>query len=238
MAEKTNRTGANAPRKHAFSHGTVDRALASPLLADEDFRTAFSTCCTLLGTCFLTDPADQEFQQALRACIDAVESAGWPFGKSEHLEHATGLLAAGVKEETAGLHEDWKRLFRGPGHLLAAPWGSVYMDRDQVMYGWTWVALHDWLAKHGIRGAYAENDPEDNFGRMLFLAGELAANRPELLGELLADHLLCWSPRFLQTVGAQAQTSCYRGLAVLAAATLDDVQGLLGIVPAQRRMFR
>ena len=112
------------------------------------------------------------------------------------------------------------------------------MDRDQVLYGWTWVELRAWLRVHGIQATYAENDPEDNFARMLALAATVAEERPGLLAELLGDHLLCWSDHFLGLLADAPDTSTYRGLALLARATLADIQELLGIQPATRRLYR
>ncbi|MBQ3106804.1 MAG: molecular chaperone TorD family protein, partial [Eggerthellaceae bacterium] len=140
-----------------------------------------------------------------------------------------------------GLTAAYTRLFRGPAKLPAPPWGSVYMDRDQVLYGWTWVELRNWMRAHGIQGTYDENDPEDHFARMLLLCSFLANEKPGLLCEFLADHLLCWSERFLallQEASATLSYPVYEGLAVLAATTLDDIGELLGIQPAARRMHR
>lgn len=149
---------------------------------------------------------------------------------------ASDVLSA--SEDAHELQRDWQRMFRGPGHLEAAPWGSVYMDHDQVMYGWTWVCLRDWMRKNGIEATYPENDPEDSFGRLLCLAGEITLQAPAKLPELLADHVLCWSPRFLETMVAAARTRTYKGIGMLCSATLDDVQDMLAITPAQRRMYR
>jgi len=66
----------------------------------------------------------------------------------------------------------------------------------------------------------------------------VAQSRPEALGEFLADHLLCWSGRFLDAFQPAAGIATYEALAELARVTLDDVSNLADIVPARRRMYR
>ena len=66
----------------------------------------------------------------------------------------------------------------------------------------------------------------------------MARDRPDLLCELLGDHMLCWSDRFLDVFSNAVLTDTYRGLALLCKATLDDVRELLAIEPAVRRMYR
>ena len=65
------------------------------------------------------------------------------------------------------------------------------------MYGRTWHMLRDWMREHGVTSLYEANDPEDQFGRLLMLCAQVARRRPDLLCELLGDHVLCWSERFL-----------------------------------------
>ncbi len=224
------------PRGREFTHGEYDQDASAKLLADKGFVQALSTCLTLLGTCLLASPTTAEFRAALDVTRVTARSGDWPFGDGPTIAHAGELIAS--HETTDELRADYQRLFRGPGHLEAAPWGSVYMDHDQVLYGWTWVSLREWMRESGVRGTYAENDPEDNFGRLLCMAAEVANARPERLCELLADHLLCWSPRFLEVLAGAARTDVYRGLATLSAATLDDIRDVLGITPATRRLYR
>lgn len=241
------------PLGRDFTHGTYDRKACERLLADDSAREATCTCLELLGACLVVNPEDDGCQTRWQALGDALD-AGWPLGRSDTVELAAKMIrksigapgagVPGVSEDVAraairnAMSEDYQWLFRSPD-LAAAPWGSVYMGRDQVRYGWTWECLRDWMSANGIRGTYAKKDPEDNFGRLLCLAAELAkAKRADLFGELLADHVLCWSSRFLDAVESSAQTGAYRGLALLCSTTLRDLKELAGIVPAERQTYR
>ncbi len=224
---------------HEFTHGSFDKLAMEGLLAEEGFVEAFSGCMNLLGTCFVCSPKQESFKDAFKAVGMMLDSEAWPFGDAAALEEVRALFArAQSEDDQASQVSAYTRLFRGPAKLPAPPWGSVYMDRDQVMYGWTWVELRSWMRALGIAGTYEENDPEDHFGRMLSLAALIAQKRPEKLGEFLADHLLCWSGRFLDLFEPAAGIATYAALAALARATLFDVAQMAGVAAARRRMYR
>lgn len=45
---------------------------------------------------------------------------------------------------------EYRRLFVGPGVKLAPPWGSVYTDRDRVVFGASTLELRAWMREHGV----------------------------------------------------------------------------------------
>ncbi|HBO37107.1 MAG TPA: Tat proofreading chaperone DmsD, partial [Pasteurellaceae bacterium] len=51
-----------------------------------------------------------------------------------------------------------------------------------------------------------------------------AENRPELLPEYLAEHLLTWADHYLQLLAEQQDYPFYRGLALLTRQTLQNWQ--------------
>lgn len=216
----------------------VERERSDAMLHDEGFIEAFAACADILGACFVFHPAKERASDAF-ALLRGIDIAlDWPFGEEGVRAQAARRLGQGAGEFPAAVSEEFTRLLRGAGFSPAPPWGSVYMDHEKVMYGRTWVSLRDWMRAHAVSGLYAENDPEDQFGRLLVLAAEVARDRPDLLCELLGDHLLCWSDRFLDAFLDAARTETYRGLALLCKATLDDVRMLLAIEPAVRRIYR
>lgn len=216
-----------------------DEAAARELLENPDFVQAFSACLQLLGLSLVTGPTHEHTRAALDALCQMDIAQDWPFGEDAARVSVAALLdSVPCEEERARLKREYARLFVGPGHLEAPLWGSVYMDRDQVMYGNTWLELREWMRAHGVQATYAENDPEDNFARLLLLASQLVQERPELLCEFLGCHVLPWSGHFLDILERHAEMPWYRGIAALARITLNDAQDLLGIVPVRRRFFR
>lgn len=220
------------------TYRVCDPQRSEAMLCDEGFREAFAACADILGSCFVFHPVKEDAARAFGMLRDIDIALDWPFGEESERVEAARRLERGADEFPVAASEEFTRLIRGAGFSPAPPWGSVYMDREKVMYGRTWLMLRDWMRAHAVSGLYAENDPEDQFGRLLILAAEVARARPDLLCELLGDHLLCWSDRFLDAFAAAAATETYRGLALLCKTTLEDVRMLLAIEPAVRRMYR
>ena len=52
--------------------------------------------------------------------------------KSYNVQMLRGLAAGYVDED---LYWEYRRLFVGPQAKVAPPWGSVYLDKDQVIFG-------------------------------------------------------------------------------------------------------
>ena len=55
---------------------------------------------------------------------------------------------------------------------LCAPFsarGSVWLDRENVLFGDSTLALRQWMRDNGIQFAMQQNEPEDHFGSLLLL---------------------------------------------------------------------
>lgn len=213
------------------------------VLCDDAFVSAYAAAAKLLGLCLAFSPKQEDSALALAAIRGMNIAQDWPFGGGDHgentlLSQAALLIGQGAEERGEALSQEYQRLFVGPGHLAAPPWGSVYMDRDKVMYGATWVELREWMRVCGIESEYDERVPEDQIGRLLVMSSEVASQRCDALPELLGNHLLPWADRYFDLLAEDAELATYRGLAFLAKATFSDVQDYLGIVPANKRLYR
>ena len=212
-------------------------------LSDSAFISAYAVAAKLLGMCFAFSPKQEESMAALAAIREMDIAQDWPFGSEGNAENAlvnqaAMLIGQGSEECGEALSLEYQRLFVGPGHLAAPPWGSVYMDRDKVTYGGTWIDLREWMRVCGIESEYDERVPEDQIGRLLVMSSEVASQRCDALPELLGNHLLPWADRYFDLLAEDAELATYRGLAFLAKATFSDVQDYLGIVPASKRLYR
>lgn len=79
--------------------------------------------------------------------------------------------------------------------------GSVWLDRESVLFGDSTLALRQWMREKGIQFEMKQNEPEDHFGSLLLMAAWLAENgRQTECEELLAWHLFPWSTRFLDVL--------------------------------------
>lgn len=214
------------------------QAQVEALLADEGFIQAAHTALGIVGACFLQQPNEPAAEQAIAMLRGMDVASDWPFGTDDERTRAGKLIEEGASEDIHALRTEFTRMFRGPASLPAPPWGSVYMDRDQVRYGCTWLDLRNWMREHAVSSLYEEKEPEDQFGHLLMLCSEVAQARPDLLGDLLANHVLTWSDHYLDLFDSSVDSPTYAAAAVLARATLSDLRGLLDITPAHRRFYR
>ena len=198
-----------------------------------------------LAPFFLNDPRAGDAADAFAALAEldvAAAAAQWPFAGDE-VAAVEGALAAMKEGLAAGAdHDDvvweYRRLFVGPGHLPAPPWGSVYTDRECVVFGESTLALRAWMRAVGVERLADERTPEDHIGLMLALLSFLAAERPELVDDYLRDHLLTWAPHYLEALEEAAEQPFYVGLARLTRLTLVGLQRERGLTVELPRFYR
>lgn len=198
-----------------------------------------------LAPFFLNDPRTGDAADAFAALAEldvAAAAAQWPFAGDE-IAAVESALAAMKEGLAAGAdHDDvvweYRRLFVGPGHLPAPPWGSVYTDRECVVFGESTLALRAWMRAVGVERLADERTPEDHIGLMLALLSFLAAERPELVDDYLRDHLLTWAPHYLEALEEAAEQPFYVGLARLTRLTLVGLQRERGLTVELPRFYR
>lgn len=196
-----------------------------------------------LAPFFLNDPrtGDAADSFAALAELDAVEAAAdWPFADAAAAEAALALMVEGL---AAGADNDdlvweYRRQFVGPGRFPAPPWGSVYTDRECVIFGESTLALRAWMRRAGINRTTDERTPEDHIGLMLAMLAFLAQNRPELVDEYLRDHLLTWAPHYLEVLEEATTHPFYRGLAQLTRASLEGLGAARELSVTLPRFYR
>lgn len=200
--------------------------------ADQMASVAFAGAS--LAPFFLNDPRTGDAADAFAAMAEldvAAAAAEWPFVDEATAADALALmregLAAGADNEN--LVWEYRRLFVGPGHLPAPPWGSVYTDRECVVFGEATLALRAWMRRVGVARTADERTPEDHIGLMLALLSYLAEERPDLVDEYLRDHLLTWALHYLEALEAAADHPFYQGLAALTRSTLLGLQAARGL---------
>lgn len=205
-----------------------------------------------LGPFFLQDPrtglAGAEF--AAVAALDAqAAGAEWPFADEAEATRDLAMMVEGLAASCAmsesgafcgddDLMWEYRRLFIGPGAKPAPPWGSVYTDRECVVFGDTTLELRAWMREHGVARIVDERTPEDHIGLLLALMAWLAQHQPENLEEFLRLHLLTWAGHFLDELAEAAEHPFYEGLARLTKASLDGLQDALGLEVETPRFYR
>ena len=192
-----------------------------------------------LGPFFLQDPKTGEAGAAFQALaaldVDAA-AAEWPFADEAEARACLALMKEGLAHgiEDDDLVWEYRRLFVGPAPKPAPPWGSVYTDRECVVFGESTLALRAWMRAQGIARLVDDKTPEDHIGLMAWIA----RNQPADLDDYLRLHLLPWSSHFLDELAEAAKQPFYEGLARLAKASLEGIQSERALDVAYPRFYR
>ncbi|MDK9740148.1 molecular chaperone TorD family protein [Vibrio sp. D404a] len=126
-----------------------------------------------------------------------------------------GCLLALQNEQEDALAAEFSRLFEGVGDMPAPPWGSVYLDKDRVVFGESTVAYRQFLELNQIELDTGLREPEDQFGLMLFAHSYLLENNNvNSARELLECHLLTWSSTYLYKLNSASELSFYKKLSI------------------------
>lgn len=204
-------------------------------MSDFSQHDAFSMTARVLGALFYLSPESPEAAPLVEALQGTEWLAQWPLSQDVLLP----LSAKFNAESEESLPEAWQRLFVGPYALPSPPWGSVWLDRESVLFGDSTLALRQWMRENGIQFDMQQNEPEDHFGSLLLLAAWLAENAQHTLCEqLLAWHLFPWSARFLEEFITHAGHPFYEALGELAQKTLAGWQSQLLIPVAVKTLYR
>ena len=196
-----------------------------------------------LGPFFLQDPKTGEAGAAFQALaaldVDAA-AAEWPFAGEAEARACLLLMKEGLAHgaDDDDLVWEYRRLFVGPAPKPAPPWGSVYTDRECVVFGESTLALRAWMRAQGIARLVDDKTPEDHIGLMLVLMAWIARNQPADLDDYLRLHLLPWSSHFLDELAEAAKQPFYEGLARLAKASLEGIQSERALDVAYPRFYR
>ena len=195
----------------------------------------FAFTARALGALFYFAPDSEQAAPLVAAPTGGDWKQDWPL-TSGQLAPVAEILRQPSDE---ALPDAWQRLFIGPWALPAPPWGSVWLDRESVLFGDSTLALRQWMRDNGIAFEMAQNEPEDHFGTLLLLAAWLAeTGRDAERDQLLAWHLLPWSTRFLTLFVENAGHPFYRALGQLAQLTLAEWQSTLLIPVAEKPLYR
>lgn len=211
-------------------------SLTEPSQADIN---AISLTGRMLGALLYYSPEQQEVASVIDLLSNDNWVNEWPCGTTAEIQQAAALIHAGFMSENRGLlSEEFQRLFIGPDSLPAPPWGSVYLDRECVIFGESTLALRHWQsAVLGIEVQQQQREPEDHIGLLLMFAAWLAENQPEQIVTLLSEHLLPWSGRFIALLEEKSVHPFYQGIAQLTRITLNDWQNRLNPIVVTKELF-
>lgn len=115
-------------------------------------------------------------------------------------------------------------LFEGQGYMPAPPWGSVYLDKENLLMGESAERYRLFLQQHNIVMQTGMNEPEDQFGLMLMALALLVESEQFSAAKILiSDHIMPWAPRYLSLLAQNEISPFYGALATIADHYLSQI---------------
>ncbi|MCL9774471.1 Tat proofreading chaperone DmsD [Vibrio methylphosphonaticus] len=190
----------------------------------------------VLGSLFYFPLTDNNNQALLTALVEDTQLSDDATDDSAFAQWAQAV----AEESSDVLNQDFFLLFEGGEAMYAPPWGSVYLDKEEVIFGESTVAYRQFLRQNGVELNTGMREPEDQFGLMLFAVSQFIEQKQPLsvIKCLLTEHLFTWCYRYLDLVETHAQTNSYKQLALLATEWCLAVQELLDIQPLAKKLYR
>ena len=193
-------------------------------LHNSDISTVLKIC----GALFYYRP--EEYQSVNIATL--LENVDTP------LKQLADTLFTFKNENKNDLQLEHDRLFSGIGDMPAPPWGSVYLDKESVVFGESMLQYRYFLQKCRLLLVTVQNEPEDHIGLMLMASGILFEEERILLGkELLEEHLMTWFCFFIKRFKKATQSSAYRQLAEMVEQILLILVDRYQITPLKHRDY-
>lgn len=192
---------------------------------DLDEGIARENLCRLLSACYYQPGPEFAEEKVFDSMLDAATRIHPDLGSGAR--HLGEEFAA---EEPESLLLDYTRLFLGPTHIIAKPYGSVWLEGEKTVMGDSTMAVVELYREGGFDIAETFRELPDHVAAeleflYLLIYRENDAHRngkPEafdatfsLRKRFLDEHLGCWIGPFTAAVRTGAQSAFYRELAEL-----------------------
>lgn len=156
----------------------------------------------------------------------------WPDSDSDCQPQITEILTSIEIDGLESIKRDFYRLFIGPGKKEVYPWGSVYTDKENLLFGDTTVAWEHFCNENSIAISLNSNEPTDHFA-LIFSA--IAAvldsslnerNRILVVKSIYNDHFSPWGAEVLSLIAQKSKTNYYKCFSQLALKLIHKIEAL------------
>lgn len=142
------------------------------------------------------------------------------------LKSVTEKLVACLKTYNSELNElqvEYSRLFIGPFHLYAAPYSSIYLDKQVLVMGESTQQAIDFYVKAGLDPSDENKEPPDHISTelefMYFLLFQKVVKKEDdsfkMSISFLEKHLCHWVPLFTKRIMESSENIVYLELSKL-----------------------
>lgn len=173
----------------------------------------------LLGQNLYMRPSSEN-EQIRESLNQLPELLNWP-DKEKIEQLVQGLPTVDIDE----LEYQFSVLFEGQGEMPCPPWGSVYLDKHNIVFGDSTAEYRGFLRKNGLEIKTELKEPEDQFGLMLLALGQLLENGNAEAGmTLITYHLMPWGERYLELLKSNDVSEHYAIVAKITQELFDLLQ--------------
>lgn len=191
---------------------------------DLEHGTARENFCRFLAACYYQPGPEFAEENVFDSMLDAATRA-----HPDLAAHARRLGADFSAEEPENLLLDYTRLFLGPAHIVAKPYGSVWLDGETTLMRNSTMAVQELYHEGGFEIDEEFRELPDHIAAELEFLYLLIYRENEghrngsaealkwvaLKKRFLDEHLGLWIGPFTAAVKAGARSSFYRELAEL-----------------------
>ena len=161
------------------------------------------------------------------------ELLNWP-DKNKIANLVQALPALDVED----LEYQFSVLFEGQGRMPCPPWGSVYLDKDNIVFGETTAEYRNFLRQNGLEIKSESKEPEDQFGLMLLALSQLLEKGEAQAGmELITEHLMPWGTRYLELLEKNEVSQYYAIIAQITQDLFDSLQHEFEYKAAEKTLY-
>ncbi len=183
-------------------------------------NATYSMLARLLGVFFYYPPNSPITRPVTHVLLQLDQLAHWQ--NPDLIAQQCQQLADHITHPELDYH--YSVLFEGQGHMIAPPWGSVYLDKEGLLMGESEAGYRAFLQQHGLKLDTGINEPEDHFGLMLMaFALFIEQNKIAAAKQLLEQHLMCFAPSYLHKLTDNGVSPFYQSLAIIAREYLTAV---------------
>jgi TorA maturation chaperone TorD len=183
-------------------------------------------------------------QALMKHLVQANPFKDWPVDSdTPELSRGLDLLASfcthWTPEQLEVLTLDYTRLFLGLERTLAAPYESVFLSDDHLMFETQTLEVRAIYEQYDLQVPKKHQIPDDHLSYECQFVAALCDQlvcawqrrehgvvtlRQEALCQFLDHHLLQWLPAFAERVLTHGDTEFYRGMALVAKVTATDLR--------------
>ena len=108
--------------------------------------------------------------------------------------------------------------------MLAPPWGSVYLDKDRLLFTEDTLKVRVYYESKGVKVSRKYKEPDDHIGLELeFIALMLEKEKTKDAEEFAGLYMAPWVHRWYEDVNKHARAGYYKGLAGMALGGITEL---------------